>query len=512
MTRLQRLESKTSTRAMAGLLSAMLHLGLLVLISLSGGRGDGAREDPGPATQAVLLDAGVEARRPRVEPVPDSISGAEASPDPVTVEPPGLATIEPAPVPSPTVDIPQFALNPAPPIDVEAPGEVLPTRVLDTPAAMVMPRRQASALLQRIEKLAEQLTRVPRARATWQQDGRRYEAELALEPAPSGVEPDRVVAEISAEDQGRQLRTLIKLKRLPFSHYAQVINRWDPMVQLHDDEIVGRMHINSSFNVLYDSQAAPRLLGKVSTAASGFNLDWRGRRRDSGIFHDGIETRAGRIQFAEQGWSFERARYDPDARVHELAGDTRIRFRGDGGYSWHDRDAGIWQHGERPHRQSVYFMAARGVSVYVEGVVSGKFLVYSPQRIVVEGDLTYARDPRSHPDSGDYLGLVCDRDIEIAPAHVTGPGDLHLQAALFARRRVLVRDSDHPRSNTLYIFGSLAAGTLTESEPRYATKVEYDRRFDRLRPPDFPSTNRFAAEEWDREWALVPSIPEPDGS
>jgi hypothetical protein len=152
----------------------------------------------------------------------------------------------------------------------------------------------------------------------------------------------------------------------------------------------------------------------------------------------------------------------------------------------------------------VYLIAARGATLYVRGVVAGKILVYSPQKVVVEGNLTYAHDPRDDPDSGDYLGLVCDRDIEVAPAHITGPGDVEIHAALFARRRFVVTDIDYARSATLRIYGSLTAGSLTASEPRYATSVEYDRRFEQQRPPGFPSTNRFAAADWDGRWTEAP--------
>jgi hypothetical protein len=122
----------------------------------------------------------------------------------------------------------------------------------------------------------------------------------------------------------------------------------------------------------------------------------------------------------------------------------------------------------------------------------------------VEGNLTYAHDPRDDPDSGDFLGLVCDGDIEVAPPRITGPGDVRIQAALFARRRFVVTDLDYPLPATLEIYGSLAAGSLTASEPRYAMKVEYDPRFEQRRPPGFPSTNRFAAEDWDGQWTEVP--------
>ena len=502
MARLQRFKPKSSTRAMAGLLSVSLHLGVLVLIAVSGGRWDGLRDVAAPAMRLVRVDTRATDRRDGIE----RDVRTPAMPKLMLGEPLDLHRIEPTSIQLPELDIPDVEVEGIPLVDAdikEAADAALVANI-DAPSTFIMPQVQASELLKRVERLAEELVKTPSARVSWQQDGRHYDAELVLEPARNGIEPERAIAEISAEHQGRQLRTRISLKRLPFSHFAQVIDRWDPMVQLHDDEIGGRMHINSRFNVLYDAQAAPRLLGKVTTAAGGFNLERRGRRPDVDVFQDGIETSARRIPFSEQGWSFERAQQDNDALVHGLAGDTDIRFLADGGYRWRDRKSGSWQHAARPAGRAVHFIASRGATVYVKGVVSGQFLVYSPDRIVVEGDITYARDPRSVPDSDDFLGLVCDKNIEVAPTRVTGRGDLHIQAAMYAKRRLVVNNPSHPHSATLYIFGSLAAGTLSESEPRYATKLEHDWRFERLRPPGFPSMNRFVTEDWDGRWTDVP--------
>lgn len=501
MARLLRFESQGSTRVTAGLLSTVMHVGLLVLVAFSGGPGEGEREDPTPAEQWVRLDAPAVIPRAGMAEMPlETGSVPPGSPQAPRIEPP--------PVPFPEPDIPSFEGDEGVLADaevtVEEPADLALAAVADTFSSFVTPAAQVPALLERIETLAEELTKAPRARVRWEHDGRHYDAVLVLESGGDGLEPERAIAEISTEDQGRRLRTRINLKRLPFSHYAKVIDRWDPMVQLHDDEILGRMHINSRFNVLYDSLAAPKLLGKVTTAASGVNVKRLGRRPDSDVFTEGIETRAGRIPFSGEGWSFELPGRDSDARVHPLAGHTHIRFLAAGGYSWRDGASGSWQHAGPPEGQDVYFVAASDAIVYVRGVVRGRFLVYSPRRIVVEDDLTYARDPRIDPDSGDFLGLVCDRDIVVAPPDVTGDGDLNIQAALFARRRMVVADSGHRGAATLNIYGSLAAGTLSESEPRYAMRVEYDPRFEQRRPPGFPSTNRFTAQDWDRQWTEIP--------
>ena len=123
---------------------------------------------------------------------------------------------------------------------------------------------------------------------------------------------------------------------------------------------------------------------------------------------------------------------------------------------------------------------------------------------MIEGDITYAHDPREVADSEDYLGLVSDRYVEIASPGVTGAGDLEIDAAIFAGRRFNVRDIDHPRTAKLRIYGSLAAGTLSASEPRYGTKIDYDSRFERQRPPGFPSTNRYEVAEWNGQWTEQP--------
>lgn len=518
MAGLQQIKAQSSRRATAALLSLALHLGLVVLIVLSGGRANGSREDVAAASRLLLLEAGAmnprdgEGRSPLAE-VPPQWSPREppvlqAAESPAAAPPQvDLPRYEPRPVPPPAVEIPLAESEGIRLVDVEtaeATGVAPPIDAVPR-TAVIMADAQAAELQRRIERMAADLANAPRTQVTWQQDGRDYTAELVLEPARNGVEPESARVEISTEEQGRRVSTWISLKRLPFSHFAKLIDRWDPMVQLHDDEVIGRMHVNSRFNVLYDSHAAPRLAGKVTTAAGGFNLDARGRRRDSEVFVEGIETGAGRIPLTGQGQSFDWAEQRDDALVHALTADTWIRFLGAAGYSWREGRFGEWKHSSAPSAgQSVLFLAAQGAVVHVQGIVSGRFLVYSPRRIVVQGDVTYARDPRERPDSGDYLGLVSDRDIEVAPPHVTGPGDLEIHAALFARRRMVVTEADRPSTATLSILGSLAAGSMTESEPRYATRIEYDPRFDRYRPPGFPSTNRFAVEEWDRRWIEAP--------
>jgi hypothetical protein len=41
---------------------------------------------------------------------------------------------------------------------------------------------------------------------------------------------------------------------------------------------------------------------------------------------------------------------------------------------------------------------------------------------------------------------------------------------------------------------------MSASEPRYATRVEFDSRLDRVRPPGFPTTDRYEVASWEAQW------------
>lgn len=495
MARLLRLVSRVSPRALAGLSSAILHLGLIFIIIVSGGRYDGIDDGDTLLTHLVLLEARDSDRRDGVE-APQLIAAVGAID---LTEQLNAQNSEPPSLPFDDLDADDANVATAPP-EVTVTPEVIPPDAIDVPATFSLSAAATATLLQHLARTAEELPQTTRTQVTWEQDAQQYSAVLVLERAKEGSALDRVIAEVTAEDHGKQLTTRIKLKRLAFSNYAQMIDHWDPMVQLHDDEIDGRLHINSQFNLMYGRRTAPKFLGKVTTAARSFNTEAVGKRRETEIFRGGIETRAGRIALPEQVQPFAWAPRDANARIHECANNTRIRFFPDGSYTWRDLNTQIEQRGGSAE-QPIYFLASRGATLYVKGVVAGSVLIYSPSRIIVEGNLTYAHDPRVSADANDYLGLVSDRTIQLAPHRVTGPGDINIHAALFAKRSFDVTDIDHPHSGTLRIYGSLTAGTVSATEPRYATKIEYDRRFEERRPPGFPATNRFVVAEWNGLWS-----------
>jgi hypothetical protein len=366
----------------------------------------------------------------------------------------------------------------------------------------MMPATQQQMLTRWVMREVREFQDVDEAQAslTFEHEGQEYTAQLMRQPGDdTGIE--RVVVELSTEEEGKLLRTRLQVKRLAFSHFTQLVDHWSEDVLLHDDEIVGRFHSNSKIMLGYDRDVVPKFRGKVTTAARGFTIASASglRKRQTDIFLGGFEPQTGRIVFPKRWVPFARDHAIGNSRMHTLTRDTRITFYADGRYDWSESGSSTKQT-DTLSSVPTYLVGARDATLYVHGIVRGKVLVYSPQRIVIEGDLIYARDPRAHPDSEDYLGLVSDKNVEIARPGVTGPGDQEIHAAIYARHRFVVSHTNARSDGTMVIYGSVTAGSLSETEPRYATKYEFDPRFESLRPPGFPMTDRYEIEAWDSMW------------
>jgi hypothetical protein len=391
----------------------------------------------------------------------------------------------------------------APAIAVPVPADPLPS-ASDPIVATVAPADEA-VLTQRLVREARELlgSGALSRSLTFEDDRRRFSAALTRQPAgdPMGVE--RVTVDVVAEHGGERLRTRMQMKRVAFSHFTQLVDRWDPSVQLHDDEIAGRFHSNSEIFLTYDRKTAPRLLGKVTTAR-GIRITeergWVSRRR---IFLGGLETRSARIRLPALALPVAHGQTDTDDNVHLVAGAALIVFHANGDYACVDLASSTESRRRLAGDEPSFIIAAPGAELRVRGIVNGNVTVYSPRRILIQDDLTYAHDTAERADSGSYLGLVSDGNIEIDGPDETGPGDLEIHAAIYARKRFVVT---HPRARgpaTLFIYGSLTAGSVSETEPRYATRIEFDPRFERVRPPGFPETDQYEIETWDGRWQIA---------
>ena len=214
----------------------------------------------------------------------------------------------------------------------------------------------------------------------------------------------------------------------------------------------------------------------------------------------GLETMVRRIGLAPQ-----QPPAASDGDVQRFEHDAAVTFYEDGSYGWHALRGNEPEQRrtltDRPH----YLIGAENVTLQVHGTVKGTVLVYTPDRIVIVHDLRYAHDPRE-PGAADYLGLVAERSVEIGGPDMTGPGDLEVYASIYARGLFSVSSYRSRRAGKLVIYGSLAAGSLTATEPRYATSVHFDPRLTTMRAPGFPLSDRYELESSSGEWHNVPGL------
>ena len=310
------------------------------------------------------------------------------------------------------------------------------------------------------------------------------------------------VTSVAFSKDGKRMKTRLSLKRLAFSHFTQLVNSWDPNIMLHDDVIDGRFHSNTEIGVAFSGGVEPRFFGKVTTSAAKMTFDNLGmRKRSKNIFQGGIETRTERVSLPRDMPDVVNGGEDGDRQV--FTEDTRIIFNSDGSFVWRLANGnGPLQRAESSDNPR-YLIGEKGAKLYVRGTVSGIFTVYSPTDIEIEGDIVYAKDPRDTLMSRDFLALISGRDIRVAGTEITGTGDRHIHAALFARRIFRIESVDRGKVGRLMILGSLTAGSILETEPRYATNLDYDKRFEYLRPASFPMTRRYEVDSWDQDWEEV---------
>lgn len=358
-------------------------------------------------------------------------------------------------------------------------------------------------LTRSVQAIARQLLDSDRTdmELTWEEDGQQYQARVRRQLARDSTGIEQVVAEIMTHKDGKRLKTRLSLKRLAFSHFTQLVNSWDQNVQLHDDVIDGRFHSNSRISFLAGRDVAPRFFGKVTTAAASMSFNGFNQRRNREVFQAGFETRTERISLPRDMPGVLNGGEEGDRRV--FADDTRIIFNPDGSYVWRLANGEGELLRDEPSDRPRYLIGDKGAKLYVRGTVSGMFTLYTPDDIEIEDDLVYARDPRQSVSSRDFLALIAGRDVTVAGPEVTGEGDLTIHGAIFARRRFFVEAYDRGSEQTLVLYGSLTAGTISATEPRYATQIDFDKRFEYLRPASFPMTRRYEVDEWNEDWQEV---------
>jgi hypothetical protein len=373
------------------------------------------------------------------------------------------------------------------------------------PAKIPLSKRQEKTLRKHITKLTEKHSErdLPDTTFVFENNNQKNEIQIKHLPAKSATELDGVLFDITTQESGKILSTQVRTKRLAFSSFAQLVDYWDPQVAVHNDVFEGRFHSNYTFSISRSKGIGPKFQGKVTTAA--YDVKTRGDFPiidQTSIFIGGIETGVKQIRLPKTFSPFsDHSKLSRD-QVHYLTEENWITFQKDGSYLWKSKASPALEYRNKIPANSFFIVGNKGAKIHVKGTVNGKVLVYSADNIIIDDDLFYGQPPDKFPNSDDYLGLVSERNIEIAQPSITGPGDLHVYAAIYARGWFRIPNWYVSGEATLYIYGSLSAGSLTATEPRYATHIRFDRRLETQRPPNFPVTEQYEIVDWDRTWEI----------
>jgi len=372
------------------------------------------------------------------------------------------------------------------------------------PKLSIQPRQQKS-VLENIDKLTKWLPEMvsPDSSFSWESKNQRFTVHVQRENGGSPTALDRVICRVSTNEDGHTLTTEVKMKRLSFSSFAHFVDYWDPGVAAHDDEITGWFHTNSPFAVARDRGIAPTFRGKVTTTAHEVESYGEVPFIDhASIFIGGIETGVKVIRLPKTFSLFNQTQKMDSNHMHRFNEETWITFYRDGSYTWRTKSSMEYEQKRKIPHGPYYIVGDENCKIHIKGTTKGKILVYSEHGVVIDDNLIYTQHPNETWNAEDYLGIVSLRDVEIAPPSVTGPGDLVIHGAIYAKRRFRVRYFNKGENALLKIYGSLSAGSLSATEPRYATRVVFDDRLNNHRPPNFPMTDRYEIVEWDRQWTV----------
>ena len=366
----------------------------------------------------------------------------------------------------------------------------------------ISPKRQKH-VIQKLNKMTEKLheTNVADSLFVWNHKDRAYTVRIHRVPAKTATGLDEVVYEISTREGGYSKTTKVRMRRVAFSHFAHFVDFWDPWVAAHDDQIEGWFHTNSDFAISGDGGVGPKFNGRVTT--SGYDVETVGSFPFidyESVFVGGLETGVDVIRVPKTFTLFTVHVPLDSQRVHIFTEETWITFYEEGSYYWTMQSSRGFERRKTISNEPYFIIGRKKTRIHVKGIVKGKILVYSEGNIVIDDDLFYSRQPEEFEHADDYLGLVSMKDIEIAKPSVTGPGDLFIYGAIHARRRFRVPYFHRNDNASLNIYGSLSAGSISATEPRYSTRVVFDIRFDTNRPPLFPMTDHYEIIEWDRRW------------
>lgn len=314
--------------------------------------------------------------------------------------------------------------------------------------------------------------------------GANYSVTIATLNADSVTEAKKLQITTTATYGSESDTSVVGLMQPAYSYYAYFVDHWPDFVTYSTgDTLHGPIHSNEKIRI----GGNPVFLSKVSSNQDSYEEVHSSQPQ----FFGGLELGIDKINLPNLNALKDSALTDGDVYDEEVW----LQFQADGSYACSTATL-LGTKSISDYNGTI--RTTNGKDIHVRGIVNGKVTVVSDDDIYIENDIIYASDPRTNPNSDDFLGLIADKKIIIPDDPAITP-DIEIHAAMLALETFEVKDYDKgaPRG-TLTLLGSLILkrdkqpGTVSGSilQTGFDRVQVYDARLIDKTPPFFPRLER----------------------
>lgn len=295
----------------------------------------------------------------------------------------------------------------------------------------------------------------------------------------------------------------VVMRRTSFSKYSYFTNVEPAIYFITNDTIHGPTHTNGNFHI----SGRPVFTGKVSSPNY-----WRGNGDPE--FLGGADFGSDQVTLPKDLNGLRNAASNGGLIVNDP---SKVVFKDDGtvevarwlSTGWY---GGYWDSPQVYNLSDLNGVISSDENLYVEGIVDGQVTVHSEKNIFIDGDVTYAVDPRDDKTSDDLCGIISEKRVIVSKdAHSSnGTQDLSIHASIMALGRSFTVENfaaGSPRGSLKILGGVIqetrgAVGSFYSGGSRpilksgYQKLYTYDERLLSQWPPFFPVHEKYSLISW----------------
>lgn len=300
------------------------------------------------------------------------------------------------------------------------------------------------------------------------------------------------------------IQVQVTLRRTSFSTYSYFTDKEPGIYFITGDTINGPLHTNGQLHI----SGNPVFTGRVSSP----NM-WKGKGDPE--FLGGSDFGASEVSLPTNLDELKNAAANGGLQLNKT---SKLVFKDDGTVEVYTEShhwgfgGSTWEGPDVYNLADINGVISSSDELHIEGVVKGGVSVHSTDDIIIDGDVTYATDPRDDPTSNDFLGIVGEHKVIVSryAQKANGSQDLYIDASIMALGNSFTVEnygSGGPRGSLNILGGVIqevrgAVGTFISGGSRpilhsgYRKVYTYDERLLTRWPPHFPVSDQYSVLAW----------------